>query len=174
MPGMLLQGRPYKQLRAVHNQCRTQERKKMSGKAKVTTVAVSPTCGGYGGRPKTVEVNILPSGIGMHVNGIGARATKEIMLRVTSAMNASGYSLPGTETVITLSPPPENSRGILYYCLPIALALIKASGQEKLSIPSRKKICGVLSPEGEIEEPLAEQLRHGRTLKECIEEFKTK
>jgi Predicted ATPase with chaperone activity len=53
--------------------------------------------------PCTVEVGI-DKGIGIHVIGMPDAVVKEMLIRVTHAMQASGYSLPGKKIIISIEP----------------------------------------------------------------------
>ena len=73
-----------------------------------------------------VEVEIMP-GIGIHLVGLADAATKETLLRVITALQSCGYSIPGKKILINVAP------RSLYKCeggldLPIALGILKASG----------------------------------------------
>ena len=76
----------------------------------------------------TVECQMTP-GIGIHVVGLADAAVKESLLRTVTAMQACGYRIPGKKTVINLSPADPRNLGA-GHDLPIALALIAASGQD--------------------------------------------
>ena len=80
-----------------------------------------------------VECEITP-GIGIHVIGLPDAAVKEVLLRVATAMQASGYMIPGKKCVInvrrerdTNSRVDGNAAGWLDF--PMALAMLIESGQ---------------------------------------------
>ena len=79
--------------------------------------------------PVTVEAEIT-SGIGIHLIGLADAAMKESLLRTVTAMQATGYRIPGKKIVINLAPAETRKDGS-GYDLPIALAILAASGQIK-------------------------------------------
>lgn len=80
--------------------------------------------------PVTVEAEIT-SGIGIHlIGGLTDAAVKESLLRTVTAMQATGYRIPGKKIVINLAPAETRKDGS-GYDLPIALAILAASGQIK-------------------------------------------
>lgn len=79
--------------------------------------------------PVTVEAEIT-SGIGIHLIGLTDAAVRESLLRTVTAMQAAGYRIPGKKIVINLAPAETRKDGS-GYDLPIALAILAASGQIK-------------------------------------------
>ena len=71
----------------------------------------------------------ISEGIGIHLVGIVDAAVKEILLRTVTALQANGYTIPGKKIVFTLNPVETYKSGSAYD-LAIALALIRASGQD--------------------------------------------
>ena len=84
-------------------------------------------CVGIDAVPVTVEVDIA-RGIGIHLVGLADAAVKESLLRVTTAMQALGFHVPGKRIVINLAPADLHKNGS-GYDLPIALGIIAASEQ---------------------------------------------
>ena len=75
----------------------------------------------------TVEVDISP-GIGIHLIGMPDTAIKESVMRVTTALKASGFRIPGHRIVINLAPGDVRKSGT-GYDLAIALGIAISSGQ---------------------------------------------
>lgn len=75
----------------------------------------------------TVEVDISP-GIGIHLIGMPDTAIKESVMRVTTALKASGLRIPGHRIVINLAPGDVRKSGT-GYDLAIALGIAISSGQ---------------------------------------------
>ena len=81
--------------------------------------------------PVNVEVEITP-GIGIHVIGLADNAVKESLLRVVTALQSLGYSIPGKKIVINLAPADLHKAGS-GYDLPIALGILLESGQVRFN-----------------------------------------
>lgn len=81
--------------------------------------------------PVTVECSVEP-GIGIVLVGLADAAVKESLLRTVTALQSNGYSIPGNKVIVNLVPVDLAKEGSAYD-LPIALALIRASGQDDLS-----------------------------------------
>ena len=81
--------------------------------------------------PVTVEVEITP-GIGIHMIGLADEAVKESLLRVVTALQYCGYSIPGKKIVINLAPADLRKTGS-GYDLPIALGILLESGQVRFN-----------------------------------------
>lgn len=77
--------------------------------------------------PTQVEVTIT-SGIGIHLVGLADAAVKESLLRTTTALEATGYHVPGKNIIINIAPSDIYKTGS-HYDLPIALGILAASGQ---------------------------------------------
>lgn len=180
MPGMLVFGTgAVEQLRPVDNGSGTKTReamqptiKKTTGHAKVITAAIHLPSGGYC-QKQSITVEVFSQGTGIYVRGMGAKATKEVLLKTLTALGSLGYAVPGREVQITLSPAAKNADTARYYCLPIALALLKASGAEKFELP-RRIIAGDLDLEGNIAQDLVKELHTAATLREMIDNLKGK
>ena len=101
----------------------------------------------------SVECEVRDSGIGIHLVGLADTAVKQSLLRTVTALQANGYRIPGKKVVVNLTPTDlcKNGSG---YDLPIALALIAASGQRSLPFADgfiiRGELCldGALRPTG--------------------------
>lgn len=78
-----------------------------------------------------VEVEVL-DGIGIHVVGMNDRYVKDVLLRVVTAMQRNGYSIPGKKVVIRITGKPERYEELLDY--PIYIALIMAATGKRPSI----------------------------------------
>lgn len=101
--------------------------------------------------PVTVETEITP-GIGIHLVGLHDEAVRESLLRVITAMEATGYRTPGKKIVINLAPVSLQKLGNGAYDLPIALGIIGASGQEALPGIGKYVIAGELALDGKVRE----------------------
>lgn len=84
---------------------------------------------GMNGQPVTVECEIT-NGIGIHVVGLADSSTKELLLRVITAMQSMDYYIPGKRIIVNLAPK-DLLKSSCRYDLPVLLALIAASGQDK-------------------------------------------
>lgn len=87
---------------------------------------------------KLGEVKItceMTSGIGIHVVGLFDSQVKESLLRVITAMQASGYRIPGKKIVVTIEPriPKRWDVKGSQLDLPIAVAILAESGQAELN-----------------------------------------
>lgn len=79
---------------------------------------------------KIVDTSVsaeISEGIGIHLIGLNDMYVKETLLRVITAIQQSGFNVPGKKIVITV----ENATKIYrpYLDLPIAVCILKASGQ---------------------------------------------
>jgi magnesium chelatase family protein len=98
----------------------------------------------------TVEVNVT-QGQNFHLSGLPDNAVKESEHRVESALKTAGYFMPRTKVVVNLAPADIRKEGSSYD-LPIALAILQASGQintdqlEKYVIMGELALDGVLRP----------------------------
>lgn len=100
--------------------------------------------------PVTVECDITP-GIGIHLVGLCDLAVRESLLRTTTALQALGFRIPGKRIVINLAPADLRKSGG-GYDLPIALAIIGASGQADLKAADEYIVAGELGLDGSIRE----------------------
>lgn len=77
-----------------------------------------------------VEVQVQ-NGIGIHMVGISDAKTREVLLRIVTALQALGFNLPGKKIVINIAP---GNGGIDTDALdlPVAIGILQASGQIKV------------------------------------------
>ncbi|MDE6576043.1 MAG: YifB family Mg chelatase-like AAA ATPase [Opitutales bacterium] len=100
--------------------------------------------------PIVVEVNTnLPGDPKFLTVGLPDAAVRESQERVHSALQSSGFSMPKTRTVVNLSPGNLRKEGALYD-LPIALGVLRSTGQALLHHLEDYIIAGELSLSGEI------------------------
>lgn len=99
----------------------------------------------------TVEVHISNGLPGLTLVGLPETAVKEARDRVRSAIITSGYEFPAKKITINLAPadlPKEGGR----YDLPIAIALLTASGQLQPRWPEQFELLGELALTGALRE----------------------
>lgn len=130
-------------------------------------------CIGIEAVPVTVEVDITP-GLGIHLVGLADAAVKESLLRTITAMQSMGFRIPGKKIVINLAPADMHKKGS-GYDVPIALGIIRASGQRSLPLLENYMIMGELGLDGSVREipgalPIA-MLASSQGLKGCILPF---
>ena len=100
--------------------------------------------------PVTVEVEVKP-GIGIHMIGLADSAVKESLLRVVTALQSQGYSVPGKKIIINLAPADLRKEGT-GYDLPIALGILVESGQAEFD-PGKVIYYGELGLDGSLRDP---------------------
>ncbi len=127
-------------------------------------------CIGIDAESVTVEIDIS-NGIGIHLVGLADAAVKESLLRTITALNASGFRVPGRKIVINLAPADVHKKGG-GYDLPIALGIIAASDQVSLPGLGKYMIMGELGLDGSVRDvpgalPIAE-LAARKGLSGCI------
>lgn len=105
-------------------------------------------CVGIEAVPVTVEVD-LTSGLGIHLVGLADAAVKESLLRTITALQSLGFRVPGKKIVINLAPADMHKKGS-GYDVPIALGIIKASGQSELPLLDDFIIMGELGLDGSV------------------------
>lgn len=98
--------------------------------------------------PITVECEVT-KGVGVHLVGLADQAVKESLLRTATALQANGYSIPGKKVIINIAPADLMKTGTAYD-LPIALAILAASEQEKLPDLENYIIAGELGLDGSV------------------------
>ena len=118
----------------------------------------------------TVEVDIA-NGLGIHLVGLADAAVKESLLRTITALQSMGFRIPGKKIVINLAPADMHKKGS-GYDVPIALGIIKASGQRELTFLEDYVIMGELGLDGSVREvpgalPIAELAQAGG-MRGCI------
>ncbi len=115
---------------------------------------VSKTFGGavHGVNAKTITVEVnVTQGQHFHMSGLPDNAVKESAHRVESAMKTAGYFMPRNKVVVNLAPADIRKEGSAYD-LPMALTILKASGQiiaeplEQYIIMGELALDGVLRP----------------------------
>ncbi|MBL6740342.1 MAG: YifB family Mg chelatase-like AAA ATPase [Synechococcus sp. BS301-5m-G54] len=89
---------------------------------------LSASLQGLDARPVTVEVDMAPGLPGIQLVGLPDKAIQESRERVRSALRNSGFRGPLVRVVINLAPADLRKEGPAFD-LPIALALLAASGQ---------------------------------------------
>ena len=127
-------------------------------------------CVGIEAVPVTVEVDIT-SGLGIHLVGLADAAVKESLLRTITALQSMGFRIPGKKIVINLAPADMHKKGS-GYDVPIALGIIKASGQRPLPLLENYIVMGELGLDGSVRAvsgalPIAE-LSKAEGLNGCI------
>lgn len=127
-------------------------------------------CVGIEAVPVVVEVDIT-SGLGIHLVGLADAAVKESLLRTITALQSMGFRIPGKKIVINLAPADMHKKGS-GYDVPIALGIIKASGQRELPLLEDFIIMGELGLDGTVRDvpgaiPIAE-LASSSGLRGCI------
>ena len=96
----------------------------------------------------TVEMD-LSVGIGLHLVGLPDSAVRESLLRVTTALNSYGFSVPGRKIVVNLAPADIRKEGSSYD-LAIAVGLLAVSGQVKMPFLREYLIVGELALDGSV------------------------
>ena len=109
---------------------------------------ISAKCVGIQAVPVKVEVDIS-TGIGIHLVGLADAAVKESLLRTVTALQSSGFKVPGKKMVINLAPADMRKQGT-GYDLPIALGIIAASGQACMSGLENYAVMGELGLDGSL------------------------
>ncbi len=105
---------------------------------------------GVDARIITIEVNV-GQGLKFFMSGLPDSAVKESEHRVESAIKVHGYNMPRQKVVVNLAPADIRKEGSAYD-LPIALGILKASGQiqadkiEEYLIMGELALDGVLRP----------------------------
>ena len=105
-------------------------------------------CIGIEAVPVEVEVDIT-TGLGIHLVGLADAAVKESLLRTITALQSMGFRIPGKKIVINLAPADMHKKGS-GYDVPIALGIIKASGQRELPLLEEYVIMGELGLDGTV------------------------
>jgi magnesium chelatase family protein len=107
-------------------------------------------CAVYGvdARKITIEVNV-GQGLKFHLSGLPDTAVKESEHRVESALKQSKFFMPREKTVVNLAPADIRKEGSAYD-LPIALCILKASGQIDTARLEEFVIMGELALDGSL------------------------
>lgn len=124
--------------------------------------------------PVEIKTEITP-GIGIHLIGFpdDRIRIRESLLRVVTAMQQKGFSVPGKRIKINVTP--KVSKTACFLDLPIALGIIAASGQTALPWLDDYIIAGELGLDGSVRDVsgrYAVELAR-RTGKKCILPVKT-
>ncbi|NTU88357.1 MAG: YifB family Mg chelatase-like AAA ATPase [Actinobacteria bacterium] len=114
--------------------------------------------------PVTVEVDIGPGLPGIYIVGMPDQAIQEARERVRSALRACGFTIPSAKIIINLAPGLLKKTGS-GFDLPIAVALLCATGQISDDWVADAVIVGELSLEGTVR-PVRGLLAYARTAKE--------
>jgi magnesium chelatase family protein len=127
-------------------------------------------CVGIEAVPVVVEIDIT-SGLGIHLVGLADIAVKESLLRTITALQSMGFRIPGKKIVISLAPADMHKKGS-GYDVPIALGIIKASGQRELPLLEKYVIMGELGLDGTVRDvpgalPIAD-LARSMGMRGCI------
>ena len=101
---------------------------------------------GVDARTITVEVNVT-QGKDFHMSGLPDTAVKESQHRVESSFKSLKYFMPRNKVVVNLAPADLRKEGSSYD-LPIALSVLKASGQIEAGLLDKYVIMGELSLDG--------------------------
>jgi magnesium chelatase family protein len=105
---------------------------------------------GIEGLPVLIEINTgLPGEPRFITVGLPDTAVKESQDRVSSALMNNGFAMPKMRTIINLSPGNLKKEGPIYD-LPIALGVIKSTGQARLDNLDQFIIAGELSLSGDL------------------------
>ena len=97
----------------------------------------------------TVEVDLAPGLPGLHMVGLADAAVQESRERVRSALRHSGLKVPLTRVIVNLAPADLRKEGP-GFDLPIALALLVASGQLNPEATGGVWSCGELGLDGSL------------------------
>lgn len=97
----------------------------------------------------TVEVDLAPGLPGLHMVGLVDAAVQESRERVRSALRHSGLKVPLTRVIVNLAPADLRKEGP-GFDLPIALALLVASGQLNPEATDGVWSCGELGLDGSL------------------------
>jgi magnesium chelatase family protein len=103
---------------------------------------------GVNARTITVEVNV-GQGLRFHMSGLPDNAIKESQHRIESAVKRYRFFFPREKTIVNLAPADIRKEGSAYD-LPIALTVLKASGQMASDKLERFLIMGELSLDGDV------------------------
>ncbi|MCU0398310.1 MAG: YifB family Mg chelatase-like AAA ATPase [Cyclobacteriaceae bacterium] len=103
---------------------------------------------GVDARTITVEVNV-GQGIRFWMSGLPDSAIKESEHRIESSVKQFGYFMPREKTVVNLAPADIRKEGSAYD-LPIALCVLKASGQIQTELLQDYVIMGELALDGSL------------------------
>lgn len=112
------------------------------------------TCFLQGGKvvDATVEVNIT-NGIGIHIVGLPDKVVRENLLRVVTAIDMSGWHLPGKKIVVRVHPVEAHKiENTAAFDLPIAVGILDAGDQIAINCIENFHFYGELALDGTIRE----------------------
>lgn len=96
----------------------------------------------------TIEVSVA-QGIKFFLVGLPDNAVKESQQRIESALNQSGFRMPGKKIVVNMAPADIRKEGSAYD-LPIAIGILAASGQIAETLIPDYLFMGELSLDGSL------------------------
>lgn len=97
----------------------------------------------------TVEVNIVP-GVMYRMTGLGDTAVREGRDRIASALQVNGYKFPHADITINLAPADLRKEGSSFD-LPLAMAILTASGAVTSDVLADYMLVGELSLDGTLQ-----------------------
>ena len=109
------------------------------------------SCGlnGLNGFSVVIEADVSGGVPGYELVGLPDAAVKESRERIKAAIKNSGFSYPGGKIIINLAPADMRKEGTVYD-LPIAAALLAASGQIDISTVKNTALLGELALDGSV------------------------
>lgn len=99
--------------------------------------------------PVTIEVS-LSKGIMYHFTGLGDEAVKEGKNRIAAAMENNGYKFPRADITVNMAPADLRKEGSSFD-LPLAIAILAASGSIESEKLNQYMIIGELSLDGSLQ-----------------------
>ena len=97
----------------------------------------------------TIEVS-LTRGVMYHLTGLGDEAVREGRDRIAAAMQNNGYKFPRADLTVNLAPADLRKEGSSFD-LPLAIAILTASGQMDAPELDRYMMVGELSLDGQLQ-----------------------
>lgn len=116
--------------------------------AQTPTVIHTYTLRGIDAVPLTIEVDIIRRLPTIAIVGVPASVTRELSELVRSAILAQGYEFPRARVVVNVSPPDMRKFHPFTLALPIALAILVASGQADGKVLKDRAPMGALRLDG--------------------------
>lgn len=108
------------------------------------------TCAVSGVNALTITIEVLiGSGNKYHIVGLPDNSVKESFKRIESALQSSGFRMPRQKIVVNLSPADIRKEGTAYD-LPLAIGILRSSGQIETGALDQVVIAGELSLDGSI------------------------
>ncbi len=99
--------------------------------------------------PVEVQVDVANGLPAFAIVGLGDAAVLEARERVRAAMRASGFAFPNARIVVNLAPGPLRKHGT-GFDLPIAIAILRATGQLNGRLPDDCRAVGELALDGSV------------------------